>query len=135
MVFSLLLSLFRGLVEADAFERIVDGVRFLGGAVAFDEVVHQGAHRGGEGRCHGAGCALFAAIAAPFFGFLFFVAAIVGEVVDGHYVEDEVPYSVDGELAAVFGCEVFGFLNSEGFYDVDLCLDGFFLGAQGAQEF
>ena len=46
-------------------------------------------------------------------------------------VEDEVPYSVDGELTAV-GLDEFGFIFCKGFNTCDISLDGFLLDTKGA---
>ena len=75
---------------------------------------------------------------SPADGIFAFIAIVVGHINDIGSLELEGTYSFYLELAAV---EAFGGEDSDGFGgssvgdSVDLCLDGFFLCAQFAQEF
>ncbi len=74
----------------------------------------------------------------PADGILTFVAVVVGHVDDVGALELEGAEVGDGELAAVFafgGKDGDGFVGRLGADFVDLSLEGFFLGAQFAQEF
>ena len=133
MVFSLLLSL---LVEADAFDGEFDVIGLFVG-VEFDEGFEETGHTCGAGF----DCVLKAqfvfGFCSPFNGFFAFVLVVVGEVKDIGTLELEGAYSIDIELTAVeafSGKDGDGFIGCLGADFVDTSLDGFFLGAQGAQE-
>ena len=136
MVFSLLLSLFRGLVEADDFDGELDFVGLFVG-IEFDEGLDVAGHEGSTGFDEVLLLDFFASVLAPFDGLLLFVLVVVSEIEDIGTLELEGSYSFDLELTAVeaFGCkDGDGFVGCLGGYFVDTSLNGFLLDAQGAQE-
>jgi len=131
----MLFSFFAGpfLVEADTFE----GVVVTGSAMTElgSEGIVETFDGFGQGCCLRLVAVLLFEVLAVVDGILIAAGEDVGSGVvfvvrvflqDGIDVEDEVADTLDGELAA-FRREEFGFLDGEGFHDVDLCLDGFLL--------
>ena len=117
------------LVDAEAFE----GVGVLGhsgGQLGLEDVVEATHGFGDRGRFFAEGIA-FIFLAAVLFGFR---AAALVDGQNGVFVEDEIADTFDGELTSV-RAEGFGFCDSERFDGFDTGLEGFFLGAQFAQEF
>ena len=106
--------------------------------IEFDEGFDVAVHEGGAGFDKVLFLDLLAGILTPFDGLLLFVFIVVGEVEDIGALELEGAEVGDGELAAV---SAFGGKDGDGFGGgsigdrVNTSLEGFFLGAQFAQEF
>ena len=124
----------RGLVND--FDGEFDFVGLFVG-IEFDESLDVAVHDGGTSLDEVLLLDFFASVLAPFDGLLLFVLVVVGKVKDFGALELEGAYSGDGELAAVFafggkdGNSFGGGIVGDGF---DTSLEGFFLGAQFAQE-
>ena len=103
-----------------------------------DEAVGDALHLTRQGGLVLAALLFLLVLLPPADGILAFVAVVVGHVDDVGALELEGAEVGDGELAAVFafgGKDGNGFVGCLGGYFVDTSLDGFFLGAQFAQEF
>ena len=133
MVFSLVLSL---LVEADAFDGEFDVIGLFVG-VEFDEGLEATGHAGGAGFDEVLKAQFVFGFCAPVDGFFAFVLVVVGKIEDIGTLELEGAYSFDIELTAVeafLGEDGDGFVGGVREDRVNTSLEGFFLGAQGAQE-
>ena len=106
--------------------------------VEFDEGFDEAVHEGSAGFDEVLLLDLFAGVLAPFDGLFLLVLVVVSEVKDVGALELEGADVFDFKLTFL---EAFGGKDSNGFVGclggdrIDLSLDGFFLGAQFAQEF